>query len=151
MTASTIRSFSFGLLLATCIIGIVYYTSMEQTIAKPQERIPKLTEKSAKSFLEEKGYKIVSKQEWTQPQSEQKPDKPVLSQPTPPSNVTITVSAGTTSSDVANALQKQGVIKNTSDFIQYLTDHQLNQKIQIGTYKIKQGMSIVEISKIITQ
>lgn len=63
--------------------------------------------------------------------------------------VSITVEEGETSNDVANKLEKAGLIKSAKEFVEYLTTKNIADKIWTGTFEIKPGSSNEEIARAI--
>lgn len=60
------------------------------------------------------------------------------------------IEPGTTSKDVANALEQSAIIHDADEFNSYLTEHDLSGKVQIGEYNLDSSMSIETIAKHIT-
>ena len=63
--------------------------------------------------------------------------------------VSITVEAGESSNDVADKLEKAGLIKSAQEFVDYLTANNIADKIWTGTFEIKPGSSNEEIARAI--
>ena len=63
--------------------------------------------------------------------------------------VSITVEEGESSNDVANKLEKAGLIKSAKEFVEYLTTKNIAEKIWTGTFEIKPGSSNEEIARAI--
>ncbi|MET0785870.1 MAG: hypothetical protein ABWY25_04130 [Paenisporosarcina sp.] len=60
------------------------------------------------------------------------------------------VRPGMNSPEISSLLENAKIIKNRKDFDQFLTDNQLAESIQIGTYELNSSMTIEEIADIIT-
>lgn len=60
--------------------------------------------------------------------------------------VTITIKGGSTSFPVCQKLQELGVIKDATDFDNYLIKHGYANRIRVGTHTLKIGMSYEEIA-----
>ena len=63
--------------------------------------------------------------------------------------VSITVEEGESSNDVADKLEKAGLVKSAKEFIDYLTTNNIADKIWTGTFEIKPGSSNEEIARAI--
>ena len=61
--------------------------------------------------------------------------------------VSITVEEGETSNDVADKLEKAGLVKSAKEFVDYLTSKNIADKIWSGTFEIKPGSSNEEIAR----
>ncbi|WP_409251366.1 hypothetical protein V1502_14600 [Bacillus sp. SCS-153A] len=64
--------------------------------------------------------------------------------------ITLTVTPGMTPIEIADELESSGIIKNASDLNSYLINSGLADKVQIGEYKLHSEMTLVEITKLIT-
>lgn len=62
----------------------------------------------------------------------------------------LTIEPGSTSTTVANKLERSGILTNGTELEQYLTDNQLSGRIQIGEHEIDSTMTIETIAGIIT-
>lgn len=58
---------------------------------------------------------------------------------------------GESSNSVTKRLEELGLIKNREDYNNYLCNNGYDRKIHFGTYQLKSGMSVEEITKIITK
>ena len=63
--------------------------------------------------------------------------------------VSITVEEGESSNDVADKLEKAGLVKSAKEFVDYLTSKNIADKIWTGTFEIKPGSSNEEIARAI--
>jgi hypothetical protein len=155
MDRTAIRAFAIGILLATAIIGSIYY------YAKPAE----LTETDVNSYLQKKGLIAISIKEYKQlkeakqqlqsnsankqvNQAKQNMDK---DKEETIYSYQLVINMGKTAAEIAKELEKAHVIKDAEAFIKYLTDHRLTRKIRRGTYNVNSKMSHEELSKIITK
>jgi hypothetical protein len=150
MDRSTIRAFAAGILLATAIIGSIYYYS------KPKE----LTEKQIHSYLQKKGLIAVKIKEYellkqstqnlqpTPPTAQ--PKKDTASKPITVHAYRLVIDKGKVPADIAEELEEAQVIKDAKAFTKYLEDRDLTRKIRIGTYNVNSGMNYAELSRIIT-
>jgi hypothetical protein len=153
MDRTTIRAFAIGMLLATAIIGSIYY------YAKPAE----LTETDVNSYLQKKGLIAISIKEYkqlkeakqqSQPNSANKQVKQAeqnIDKEEPIYSYQLVINGGKTATEIAKELEEAHVIKDAEAFIKYLTDHRLTRKIRGGTYNVNSKMSHEELSKIITK
>ena len=63
--------------------------------------------------------------------------------------VSITVEEGESSNEVADKLEKAGLVKSAKEFVDYLTTNNIADKIWTGTFEIKPGSSNEEIARAI--
>ena len=63
----------------------------------------------------------------------------------------LTIEPGSNSTTVADKLERSGILVDGSKLEQYLTDHQLSGRIQIGEHEVDSTMSIETIAGIITK
>ncbi|GGE46862.1 hypothetical protein GCM10011391_27150 [Pullulanibacillus camelliae] len=64
--------------------------------------------------------------------------------------VTIKVKSGMTSTDIADQLQSEKIIKDSQKLVDYIVGHDLEKYIQLGSYKIKSDMTIPQIAKVLS-
>jgi UPF0755 protein len=57
----------------------------------------------------------------------------------------VEVTAGMTASQIGAALQSQGIIADTTDFLDLVTQHGTENKLQPGKYTFPEGLKLVEI------
>lgn len=62
----------------------------------------------------------------------------------------VTVELGSTASEIAVTLKKQGLIRQTWSFEWYIRNNNLRDKLQAGTYYIQPSQSVPEITDILT-
>ena len=156
MDKRSIRSFALGMLLATAIIGSMYY------YYRPLE----WTEQQLESMLKEKGLVAVNVKEYENlkqfsKQQEEKENKnqdrqrTIRQQNSTVEHETIhayrlVVSEGKFPRDIARELEEARVIEDAADFTNYLEKRNLTRKIRVGTYNVNSKMSYEQLSQIIT-
>jgi DeoR/GlpR family transcriptional regulator of sugar metabolism len=153
MDRTAIRAFAIGMLLATAVIGSIYYYS------KPAE----LAETDIHSYLQEKGLIVISVKEYkqlkkakqqSQSNSANKQAKPAhknIDKPETIYSYQLVIDKGKTAAEIAKELEEAQVIKDAVSFIKYLRDHGLTRKIRGGTYNVNSNMNHEELSEIITK
>jgi UPF0755 protein len=57
----------------------------------------------------------------------------------------VDITAGMTASQIGALLQQQGVITDTADFLDLITEHATENKLQPGRYTFPEGLKLVEI------
>ncbi len=77
-------------------------------------------------------------------------DTPVSTNLPEKSSYTIKVERGATARRVAEQLEAAGAVEDANGFVKYLQSRKLTDFINIGTFKIPQGASYAEITKILT-
>ncbi|WP_239421752.1 endolytic transglycosylase MltG [Bacillus sp. CGMCC 1.16541] len=154
MDRSTIRAFSVGLLLATSVLGIVYYTG-----DRNQEYNRTFSLQQAKQLLQNEGYVTVQTAEYNQllqlKRAEQEESTlPIKKESKDKATIVhkeIVIKPGMTSIDIASQLLESEIIKNSTEFNAYLTKRDLTTKIQLGTYTLSSDMTHEEIAAILTK
>jgi hypothetical protein len=164
LTKHGMRGFAAGILLASGIVALYYYQLMPKNDDEKAEA--PLTESRVDAYLASKGEIAVDKaafEKWQASESQKasgdqgkaadkssaNDDKKNADQPKV-YKAKITVKQGMTTSDVAEALEKQHVIKDRHQLTQYVIDHKLEPYLQLGTYTFTSDMSIPDIAKKLT-
>lgn len=149
MNVNTMRSFAFGLLLASGICGAVYYMgsdSNEVNSAKMQEIS---TEEEMKNELNSKGYHILTEDELQEQIAKAKAgaeDKVTTEAPEKIVYRTmITITSGMTSIDVGKALESAKIIKSSKEFSNLVERRGLSQDLRPGTFEVQSDMTIEQI------
>jgi hypothetical protein len=159
MTPNTLRSFAGGLIVATSILGSVYFFG-----SNGAQSTEKLSEKDMKSALTEKGYVIHTEKEWNEQQAvfeaaqkaaEAKPETPAETQPAAPAEnqagqvvyrTVVNVSDGMTSIDVGRSLEAAKIINiSAMDFSKEIENRGVEKYLRPGIFEIQSGMTIDEI------
>jgi hypothetical protein len=151
MDRTAIRAFAIGMLLATAVIGSIYYYS------KPA----KLTETDIHSYLQKKGLVAISAKEYKQLKEAQqqshsankqvKPAQKNMDKPETIYSYQLVIDKGKTAAEIAKELETAQVIKDAATFVKYLKDRDLTRKIREGTYHVHSNMNYEELSKMITE
>ncbi|MFJ5762015.1 aminodeoxychorismate lyase [Neobacillus sp. NPDC093182] len=150
MRINLLSSFAAGILIATTICGVVYFTednTTQKASAKSSESV-QLTKAQMKEELESAGYVVQTKEELektlqaakgveTKPADAEK-DKPVT-------QVVVNVADGMTSIDVANVLVQASLIPDAFVFTQDIEARGLQNALRPGSYTVNSGMSYDEI------
>lgn len=66
-------------------------------------------------------------------------------------NFLLLIESGANPVTISRDLKEAGIISNERDFINYLEDHNLSAKIQVGQYTLTSGMTLSEIADVITK
>ena len=59
------------------------------------------------------------------------------------------VKYGTDVSDICKQLEEAGIIKSASEFKQYLVDHEFDNTIRAGLYKVSSDMTYEELANVL--
>ena len=143
MSKTKFRSLGMGFLLAALILALVtvIWPFVPQSLKSQLDAVnlpivsEGANEASYKAAYESKATSQASTTEAATTQS----SKPV----------SITVEEGESSNDVADKLEKAGLVKSAKEFIDYLTTNNIADKIWTGTFEIKPGSSNEEIARAI--
>ncbi|HHU32995.1 MAG TPA: endolytic transglycosylase MltG, partial [Clostridia bacterium] len=76
---------------------------------------------------------------------------PDLTGPEEPEEIKIIIPRGSTSKDIASILKNNGLIQSEEEFLDYSRARQLNSKLKAGEFLFHKGLSIEEITKILTE
>ncbi|MFC0296969.1 endolytic transglycosylase MltG [Geobacillus jurassicus] len=148
MNKRSIRSFAFGLLLSTSLIGASYYASPP---AAP-------TEAEVKAFLKQHGLVAVAKEEYDKLRSAQPnvDPKAPAKQTSEPSVQTVyvyrlVIKKGDTPETFARELEEAGIIPSARAFNDYLEQHGLTRSIRPGAYNVRSDMDYAAIGRLIAK
>lgn len=171
MANNSLRSFASGMIIATSILTAVYYI---QPFNKEEQKIVEnhtITDEEVQQYLNNNGDISISEETYneliakskeyevikSQKELAQKPTEPKLPeqketvQEPVKKTYTLTVKSGMDSIQIANSLEKSGIVDNGKKFEQFLTKKDWTRSIQVGTYELTSSMSYEEIGLIITR
>ena len=168
MKPTIITSFAAGLLLATSVSGIVYFSTKDDSVKAEENKVDKVdkvtedvantpTVEEMKEILTSSGYVVQTSEEAKQKEeeqkqasesntSEEKKEDKEEEQEEEVKTVTVTVSSGMTSYDVGSILHDEKIIKETAlEFSQKVDKKGVAEYLKLGSFKIKSDMSTDEI------
>ncbi|RIW31049.1 hypothetical protein D3H55_15685 [Bacillus salacetis] len=155
MNKQSTRAFAAGIFLSAIILAI--YSFFMKNHEDPE------------SLLEAQGYVILTQEEAKERSqevndlqdqvdtlssslhAEDKEEKQNSGDTKNLTKMTLTVSPGMTPKEISNELEKNGIIRNSSDLNSYLINSGLADKIQIGEYMLDSEMTLEEISTLLTE
>lgn len=167
-----IRFFALGLLTAALLIYAFYVLSDETNVQV--ENIPTDT---LVSQLESDGYRVITEEEFIDysfyqeekknndhgKNTDKEDDKEVneMEEQVEEENndeeeveevtsITLSVTQGDVSQDIAEVLKDEGMIEDEFEFVQYLEDNDYSPYIQLGTFEVTSDMDLKEIAETIT-
>lgn len=162
MTAKTLTSFASGLLLASAVCAVVYFSGPQQATSSSSKEKPTVEE--LKSQLAAEGYVIHTEDEWnnaiagaknTEKVEEQPKEQPkeevkeeVKEEPAEPvvHKTVITVSEGMTSYEVGKALISAKIISGDAwDFANLVEKKGVAKYLKLGSHEINSNMTTDEI------
>jgi hypothetical protein len=147
MTNNGLRSFAYGMLFSVLILGTVYYYEQNHEASKPST----IHKQDAIQLLEDSGFAVIPKEQYKQLKENQQGNTEKSGKNIKKVYVyTITISEGMSSKEVSQLLEKAHIIDNAQRFDQYLQQHNLHKKIQVGTFEVTSEMNDEQIVKIIT-
>ncbi|AZB43625.1 hypothetical protein CEF21_15645 [Bacillus sp. FJAT-42376] len=155
MSRKSIQAFSAGIITATAILSISYYL-----IPKEEAGPKQVTEKEVASYLANEGEVSVSREKYedlvkakeaaVSPEKEQPAEKAPAAEPAPKKETyRLFIYEGTTTSEIAEKLEKGKVVKSANDFAEYLIKTDLHTKVRQGGYKLPTGLSNEEAAKLL--
>lgn len=158
MKVNILSSFAAGILTATSICAIVYF-SEDRNTSKPANKVNneqvQLSEKEMKKVLTSKGYIVQTKDEYEkhlneakgtpQANGEQNQEEKTISK------AVIVVSEGMTSIDVGKMLVNATLIQDAFQFSKDVESRGLQNKLRPGTYTVDSTMSYDQIITTIFQ
>jgi hypothetical protein len=149
MRINLLGSFAAGILIATTICGVAYFTDdtpTQKASAKSSEK-GQLSAAQMKEELESAGYVVQTKDELEKTLQAAKgiETKPAESEEKPVTQVVVNVADGMTSIDVANVLVQASLIPDAFTFTQDIEARGLQNALRPGSYTVNSGMSYDEI------
>jgi hypothetical protein len=158
MNKRTAQAFALGLLFA----AVFLWAGSSVFAGKEKEPEKKVAVSDAKEILEEKGYKVLSSDEFAKLNEKKtevvKEEKPKQEEPAEKEEevkeekpFTLVIAGGMSPADVATMLESQGIIDDQTKFERFLIDKGYHTKVQIGKYELKSGLDYDQIAKIITK
>jgi anaerobic ribonucleoside-triphosphate reductase len=169
MRPTIITSFAAGLLLATSVSGIVYFSTKDDSVKAEENNVEKVekvesdvantpTVEEMKEILTSSGYVVQTSEEAKKKEEEQKQasesntsdekkdDVQEEEKKEEVKTVTVTVSSGMTSYDVGSILHDEKIIKETAlEFSLKVDKKGVAEYLKLGSFKIKSDMSTDEI------
>ncbi|MBQ4522707.1 MAG: hypothetical protein IJA10_07125 [Lachnospiraceae bacterium] len=156
-----LQGFSVGMIVTCCVLFIVFKGSnqiSDEYVIERAKQLNMVFQDEDSSFLKQDATKEEStehqnpteqntndsKEDSTVNASE---DKEVVVQET----VTIDITKGMTSEDVANMLYDLGIIDDVIKFSYYLHNNGYSLRVNVGTFEIPSDASYEEIARIITK
>ncbi|WP_338469347.1 hypothetical protein R4Z10_10955 [Niallia sp. XMNu-256] len=153
MTSNTIRSFALGILIASGVLGAVYFLepkeagSNETKEAKTVVETPSADE--MKNHLAKEGYLVRTEAEWNDQlaaaKAEQSENQAAPTEEKVIYRTMISVSSGMTSIDVGRALEKTNIIENAFAFSKEVEKRGVSNGLRPGMYEVSSEMSLDEI------
>lgn len=152
------RSIGLGCLLAG---GVLYFTGDMGTAVTPEVQQLKTNNNELKKELETTKEALavaqtISSAPDSKPKVEKEPveavEEPVNEQSSPSLvKAVLLIETGSNSTTVSATLERLGIVKNASDFNDYLTTKKLEGKIQIGEHEVDSSMDFKTLAQIITK
>lgn len=127
-------------------INEIIHEEQEDIVSEKPEANEKTTEDTSKSEEAKKDSDKSStsdKKEPTKETSTEPVKKPVIRN--------VDIASGSSSSSIAKALEKQGLVKSASDFLNVLTASGKETKLKAGTFAIPEGSTDDKIIEILTK
>ncbi|MDV2580989.1 hypothetical protein [Alkalibacillus haloalkaliphilus] len=157
-------AFSLGIMVTTLIITVVYFNEAEseQEVANV-EADEHVSIEEAHELLEEEGHIIMSQSDMDQFEQleadyndlkEQLDDYEAQEQLTDDQNdheiYTLEIESGMSTHNIAFVLEEEGIIDDSDELVNYLTQNEYSRAIQVGTYVVTSEMSHQQIAITIT-
>lgn len=158
MNKMSLQAFSTGIIFATAIIAGYYYVN-------DMKEGPTFTTADAKKLLETQGYSISK----NIAQNESQMEKPYIENEEIKKNTLeiegnkevkteeivisyiLKVKNKMTTSEIAELLEKEKIIDDATDFLDYMNKKDLSRRVQIGEYIVSSNMSYKELGKLLTK
>ena len=153
-----LRSVGMGCILAA---GILYFTNEDEKISSANDQQEQLKALQTELNRVKEELAVAQTLSLSKEEGKMSPVPPIEESETVEESVTetvpepiiksvLTIEPGSNSTTVADKLERSGIILDGSELEQYLADHQLSGRIQIGEYEVDSTMSIEAIAGIIT-
>jgi hypothetical protein len=172
MSKTGFQAFAAGMIVATSVLGITYFFSENQSAAADAKKT-ETTASEVESYLTDNGKISISTEEYEEllaskdaavqqsAQTEQnqetavKEEKPKTEEPAKEKEeqaitYKLNVSAGMTTNEISNMLEQNGIISDSFEFDQFLIKNGYHQKVQLGTFDVKKGMSFQQLAEVLT-
>ncbi len=137
-----ILGMGIGFLMASLLSIILYQPNLDTTNQLNVDKIQEYSKNNGYVFIKEDEYNI--KIEQIKNEITEKLIKEYSSK------VNIFITKGMSADQIANYLFQAELIKNELDFLEYLRNNNLENKIKFGFYILDRKMNMSEIIKIIT-
>lgn len=164
MTKRGMRGFAAGLWLAAAVLAYFHFT--DQGTEKAEANPDHPTKAQVQQFLQSHNEIAVNKKEYnalkkasTKKKSDQKnkkdnqanDEKDEQNKEKKSTHKTkLKIKKGMTSQDVAEQLKKAKIIQDADKLQDYMGDHDLEEKVQLGSFKLSSDMKLKKIAKKIT-
>ena len=128
-------------------------TKSSEEQAKKEEEAKKASEEQAKKEEEEKKKaeeEQKKKEEEEKKKAEEEEKKRKEEEAKQGESVDVTVTRGMTSEKISRLLQDSGIIDDAKDFDKWLKKNNYSNKLHVGTFTLKKGMSYEDITKKLT-
>ncbi|MDQ0351023.1 hypothetical protein J2R98_000826 [Alkalibacillus filiformis] len=155
-------AFSLGIIVTTLILSVVYFSEAEgeQEVADVESN-EHITIEEAHELLEEEGHIIISQSEMDQfdqleadynDLNEQLEEYQAEESITDHDHkvFTLEVESGMSTQNIASVLEEQGIINDSGELVNYLTENDYSRAIQVGTYVVTSEMTHQQIAITIT-
>lgn len=163
MTKHGMRGLAAGLWIGAVILAYFHYgspsagkTETASSTAVTQAQVQQYLTNHKKIAVDEKTYeslKNAAQSKQAKKKTTTKTTKKSSAKKTSAKQVksyTIHIQNGMTGGEIGAQLEKAGIISNKYDLVNYLQNHHIAQKVQLGSFKVNSKMSIAEIAKKIT-
>lgn len=142
MNSLTIRGFAIGILTATSILAVVY------VIQENNAASLKISAADLRAYAQDHEYILIKEKEYKdslKPGFEEQENIPKTNE------VSISITAGMSSLDIANTLVNNHVINSTDEFEDLVAQKNASTKFQVGTYTLTSNMSLEQIVNTLTK
>lgn len=159
-----IRIFSIGLFTATFILFTLYlFLEEDENKNNVDYSIEELSE-----IVEEKGYRVITEEDYitlsllndpeqaeeattnSEEDHENEDDQQTSEDEEKTVSYQLEVTEGMLPGDVSELLEDNDIINNASELNDYLEDHGISTRIQLGSFELNNEMSISEIATVLT-
>ncbi|WP_078545650.1 MltG/YceG/YrrL family protein [Litchfieldia alkalitelluris] len=156
MSKLGLRAFSAGIILATSIMGIMYYNEPKTV------NTATVTDSDIEAYLSDQNHLVlIEKEEYDELLEIQSTHQETEKQEQTKAEVKIEekiitkyileITPGMNSLEISEVLEDVGVIKNAKELNTYILDNDLAKNIQIGSFTVTSEMTHKEIGDIITR
>ncbi|WP_350019621.1 endolytic transglycosylase MltG [Priestia flexa] len=142
MNSLTIRGFAIGILTATSILAVVY------VIQENNAASLKISAADLRAYAKDHEYILIKEKEY---KDSLKPDFEKQENIPKTNEVSISITAGMSSLDIANTLVNNHVINSTDEFEDLVAQKNASTKFQVGTYTLTSNMSLEQIVNTLTK
>ncbi|MCD7033102.1 endolytic transglycosylase MltG [Metabacillus sp. GX 13764] len=158
MSKNILRAFSAGIILSSGILAAAYFMTEPKETTKAVTA--SVTDQDVQNHLSAKDQiavprkdyeKLIALKESAVAKSGEAAPKPAEAKPAAAKPFSLTIQDGMSTGDIAKVLEQAGMVSSARDYATYLADTGNQTKVRAGTFRLKQGMSFKQITRVLVK